>query len=66
MSINDISISRRYLFSLISVFILLFAVACEDENEEDPDHTDADGFVSCRCAGKVCIASSALFEVMKL
>jgi hypothetical protein len=45
MSINDISISRRYLFSLISVFILLFAVACEDENEEDPDHTDADGFV---------------------
>lgn len=45
MSINDISISRRCLFSLISVFILLFAVACEDENEEDPDHTDADGFV---------------------
>ena len=45
MLINDISISRRYLYSLLSVFILLFAVACEDENEEDPDHTDADGFV---------------------
>ena len=45
MSINDISISRRHLYSLLSVFIMLFAVACEDENEEDPDHTDADGFV---------------------
>ena len=45
MSLNDISISRRHLYSLLSVFILLFAVACEDENEEDPDHTDADGFV---------------------
>ena len=45
MSINDISISRKHLYSLLSVFILLFAVACEDENEEDPDHTDADGFV---------------------
>ena len=45
MSINDISISRRHLYSLFSVFIMLFAVACEDENEEDPDHTDADGFV---------------------
>ena len=45
MSLNDISMSRRHLYSLLSVFILLFAVACEDENEEDPDHTDADGFV---------------------
>ena len=45
MSLNDISISRKHLYSLLSVFILLFAVACEDENEEDPDHTDADGFV---------------------
>ena len=45
MSFNDISISRRHIYSLFSVFMLLFVVACEDENKEDEDHTDADGFI---------------------
>jgi hypothetical protein len=25
--------------------MLLFVVACEDENKDDEDHTDADGFI---------------------
>ena len=45
MSFNDISISRRHIYSLFSVFMLLFVVACEDENKGDEDHTDADGFI---------------------
>jgi len=45
MSFNDVKISRKYLYSLLSVFMMFFAVACEDENEDDEDHTDADGFV---------------------
>ena len=45
MSFNDISISRRHIYSLFSVFMLLFVVACEDENNEDEHHTDADGFI---------------------
>ena len=45
MSFNDISISRRHIYSLFSAFMLLFVVACEDENKEDEDHTDADGFI---------------------
>ena len=45
MSFNDVKISRKYLYSLLSVFMIFFAVACEDETEDDEDHTDADGFV---------------------
>ncbi len=45
MSIIDIKISRRYLYSLLSVFMFLFVVACEDENKDEEEHTDADGFI---------------------
>lgn len=45
MSILDIKMSRRHIYSLLSVFMLLFVVACEDENKDDEDHTDADGFI---------------------
>ena len=45
MSILDIKMSRRHIYSLLSLFMLLFVVACEDENKDDEDHTDADGFI---------------------
>ena len=45
MSIFDITMSRKHIYSLLSVFMLLFVVACEDENKDDEDHTDADGFI---------------------
>ena len=45
MSFIDVKISRRYLYTLLSAFMLLFVVACEDENKDDEDHTDADGFI---------------------
>ena len=45
MSIIDISTSRNYLYTLLAGFVLLFAVSCEDKNDDDEGHTDADGFV---------------------
>lgn len=45
MSFIDVKISRKYLYTLFSAFMLLFVVACEDENKDDEDHTDADGFI---------------------
>ena len=44
MSNIDISTSRNYLYTLLAGFVLLFAVSCEDKND-DEGHTDADGFV---------------------
>ena len=45
MSNIDISTSRNYLYTLLAGFVLLFAVSCEDKNDDDEGHTDADGFV---------------------
>ena len=45
MSKIDISTSRNYLYTLLAGFVLLFAVSCEDKNDDDEGHTDADGFV---------------------
>jgi len=45
MSNIDISTSRNYLYTLLAGFALLFAVSCEDKNDDDEGHTDADGFV---------------------
>ena len=45
MSFIDVKISRKYLYTLFSAFMLLFVVACEDENKDEEDHTDADGFI---------------------
>ena len=45
MSFIDVKISRKYLYTLLSASMLLFVVACEDENKDDEDHTDADGFI---------------------
>ena len=45
MSNIDISTSRNYLYTLLAGFVLLFAVSCEDNNDDDEGHTDADGFV---------------------
>ena len=45
MSNIDISTSRNYLYTFLAGFVLLFAVSCEDKNDDDEGHTDADGFV---------------------
>ena len=45
MSNIDISTSRNYLYTLLAGFVLLFAVSCEDKNDDDEGHADADGFV---------------------
>ncbi len=45
MSNIDISTSRNYLYTLLAGFVLLFAVSCDDNNDDDEGHTDADGFV---------------------
>ena len=45
MSNIDISTSSNYLYTLLAGFVLLFAVSCEDKNDDDEGHTDADGFV---------------------